>query len=233
MDPFGLLPLEVREMIISNLVIECILLDLCQASPVFKHQLNTSKLLKTWTALHKELDYEMFQAILVLMTYPKIKEPIPAFEDIDAAGCPNKFIRDPLFTPEQHLIFEIDAINQRMAKCFALGPSLVPLYRAKYPDFYGGLFSDYLVKSFGKHGEHLPTTMPSIGSGIRLRIFYILLAIETMEQCPSAFVTGPRESPKKRSIKDERLRRLAHGWTNSIPFADMKDFERFFYKKQE
>lgn len=230
MDPFGLLPSEVLEMIISNLVVEFILLDLCQASPVFKHQLNTNKLLKTWTALHKELDYEMFQAILVLMTYPKIKEPIPAFDDNDS---PDKYLPDPLFTPEQHLIFEMDAINQRMSKCFALGPSLVPLYRAKYHDFDGGCFSNYLAISFGKHGEHLPTTMHSIGSGTRHRIFYILLAIDTMEQCPSAFVTNSKELPETPSIREERLRWLARRWIGSIPFADMKDFESFFHRKEE
>ncbi|KAF5532997.1 hypothetical protein FMEXI_12080 [Fusarium mexicanum] len=178
MDPFGLLPLEIRERVISNLVVDFVLMNLCQASPVFRHQLNTNKLLKTWSALHEELDYEMFQRILLLVKYPKEKEPILGFENI------LKYLPDPLFTPEQHLIFEMDAINQCMTKCFALGPQLVPLYRAKYPDFCNGNFSDYLAISLGKRGEHLPPTIPSIKSGIRHRIFYILLAIETIDQCP-------------------------------------------------
>ncbi|KAM5522318.1 hypothetical protein FOXYSP1_16209 [Fusarium oxysporum f. sp. phaseoli] len=192
-------------MIISNLLVRDVLIKVCQASPVFRHKLNTNKLLKTWGALHKELDYSIFNHILVLV---KIKEPIPAFEDTDSMGCPSKYLPYPLFTSEQHLIFEMYAVNQRMAKCCALGPPLVPLYRTKYPDFFVGRFSDFLAKSFGEHGEHLPAMIPSIGSGMRRRIFYILLAIKTMNQCPSAFVTSPSESAKQPSIREEHLHRL-------------------------
>ncbi|KAI8400073.1 hypothetical protein FOFC_18892 [Fusarium oxysporum] len=175
----------------------------------------------------------MFNHILVLVKYPKTQKPIPAFDDTDSTGCPSKYLPDPLFTPEQHLIFEMHAINQHMAKCFDLGPPLVPIYRVKYPDFFGGHFSDFLAKSFGKPGEHLPNMMPLIGSGIQRRIFYLLLAIEATDQCPSVFDKSFDESAKQQSIREQRFRRLACGWIMKVPSAVWDDFGRFSHSTEK
>ncbi|KAM0083271.1 hypothetical protein ACKRZS_004543 [Fusarium odoratissimum] len=134
---------------------------------------------------------------------------------------------------DQHLIFEMHDRYQGMLNCFALGPALVPLYRDKYADVCLGKFSDYLAKSFGEHGEHLPTVMPPIEPGMGYRIFYLLLAIEMMDQCPSAFVTSLREPPKQRSIKEERSLRLVDGWIRKVPGRVLGDYRRFYGLPEE
>ncbi|KAF4498788.1 hypothetical protein FAGAP_5042 [Fusarium agapanthi] len=118
---------------------------------------------------------------------------------------------------------------QRMLNCFALGPELVPLYRAKYPDVCDGQFSDYLVTYFGEHGENLPTVMPPIDRvGMGYRILFFLLAIEMMEQCPSAFVKSLGEPPKQRSIKEQRSLKLVDRWLMNVPGAVLSDFWRLY-----
>ncbi|RKL43882.1 hypothetical protein BFJ70_g4195 [Fusarium oxysporum] len=233
MDPFGRLPLEIREMIISNFDISPDMWFICRASPVFWHQLHTSKLLKTWHTLRKELGYEMLAHVLMLVQYPKIEEPIPKYIEMDGQGMPNVYFRDPLFTPQQHLIFEMHDRYQGMLNCFALGPELVPLYRDKYPDACLGKFSDYLAKSFGEHGEQLPTVMLPVESRMSYRLFYLLLAIEMMDQCPSAFVTALREPPKQLSIKEERSLRLVDCWIQKVPGSVSDGCRRFYDLPEE
>ncbi|RKL44326.1 hypothetical protein BFJ72_g4059 [Fusarium proliferatum] len=227
MDPFGRLPLEIRETIISHLYTDYDFWYLVRASPVFWHHFQTSKLLRAWDTLQKELDYHMFQQLLLLVQYPEIEEPIPEHEKEDVWMMPEIYFPDPLCTPQQHLIFEMYDRYQRMLNCFALGPELVPLYKNKYPDACGGEFSDYLVKYLGEHGENLPTVMPPIDQvGMGFRIFYFLLAIEMMEQYPSAFVTSLGEPPKQRSVKEERSLRLVECWLRNVPGAVLSDFWR-------
>ncbi|KAF4956992.1 hypothetical protein FGADI_3404 [Fusarium gaditjirri] len=226
MDPFGRLPLEIREKMISNIESKDVFWYLRRASPVFWRQSQTSKLLKAWDTLQKELDHHLFRQVLVLVKYPKIEEPIP--EDEHFVLMPDTFYQDPLFTPQQHLIFKMYDRYQAMLKCFALGPVLVPLYRDRYPDVCLGRLSDFLVKSFGENGEHLPIAMPSIKNGIAYRIFYFLLAIDMIEQCPSAFLTSTGESARQRSIKEERSFRPVDHWLFMIPGMIIGDFERFF-----
>ncbi|KAF5692739.1 hypothetical protein FDENT_2614 [Fusarium denticulatum] len=225
MDPFGRLPLEIREMIISNLESNEVFWCLRQASPVFWRQSQTSKLLKAWDTLQKDLGYRLFSQVLLLVKYPKIEEPI--LEDEHPYLLPDTFYRDPLFTPHQYLIFEMYDKYQAMLNCFALGPALVPLYRDKYPDLYLGRLRDFLARSFGENGEQLPIVMPPIKcEGIGRRIVYFLLAIDLIEQCPSAFVSSPGEPPKQRSIKEERSFMLVDHWLFMIPGL-AGDFERF------
>ncbi|PNP80988.1 hypothetical protein FNYG_05455 [Fusarium nygamai] len=227
MDPFGRLPLEIREMIISNLESKEVFWCLCQASPVFWRTSQTSKLLKAWDTLQKDLGYHLFSQVLILVKFPKIEEPIRPYEHPHI--MPDIFYQDPLFTPQQHLIFEMYDRYQAMLNCFALGPTLVPLYRNKYPNVCLGRLSDFLVKSFGENGEQLPIVMPLIkNDGIGRRIIYFLLAIDLIEQCPSAFVTSPGEPPEQRSIKEERSFMLVDHWLFMIPGMVSGDFERFF-----
>ncbi|KAF5558742.1 hypothetical protein FPHYL_7333 [Fusarium phyllophilum] len=227
MDPFGRLPLEIREMIISNLESKEVFWCLRQASPVFWLTSQTSKLLKAWDTLQKELGYHQFSQVLLLVKYPKMEEPISQYEH--PFIMPDIFLQDPLFTPEQPLIFEMYDRHQAMLNCFALGPALVPLYRDKYPDLCLGRLSDFLAKSFGENGERLPIVMPPIkNDGIGRRIIYFLLAIDLIEQCPSAFVTSPGEPPKQRSIKEERSFMLVDHWLFMIPGIVSGDYERFW-----
>ncbi|CVK95777.1 uncharacterized protein FMAN_13709 [Fusarium mangiferae] len=227
MDPFGRLPLEIRETIISHLYFDSDFWYLIRASPVFWHQFQTSKLLRAWDTLRKELGYHMFRQVLLLVQYPKIKESIPEHEKEDVWMMPEIDLPDPLCTPQQHLIFEMYDRYQGMLNCFALGPELVPLYRGKYPDVYNGMFSDYLVRYFGEHGENLPAVMPPIDMvGMGFRIFYFLLAIEMMEQYPSAFMTSLGEPPKQRSIKEQRSHKLVECWLRNVPGAVLSDFWR-------
>ncbi|CZR44608.1 uncharacterized protein FPRO_14361 [Fusarium proliferatum ET1] len=225
MNPFGRLPLEIREMMISNLESKEVFWNLRRASPVFWRQSQTSKLLQAWDTLQKELDHHLFSQVLMLVKYPKIEGPI--LEDEHPFLMPDIFCQDPLFTPQQHLIFEMYDRYQGMLNCFALGPALVPLYRDKYPDVCLGRFSDFLARSFGETGEQLPTVMPPIEDGIASRIVYFLLAIDMIEQCPSAFVTSPGEPPKQRSLKEERSFKLVDHWLFMIPGMIEGDFERF------
>ncbi|KAI1034172.1 hypothetical protein LB503_012545 [Fusarium chuoi] len=226
MDPFDRLPLEIREMMISNLESKEVFWNLRRASPVFWRQSQASKLLKAWDTLQKELDHHLFSQVLMLVKYPNIEGPI--LEDEHPQLMPDIICQDPFFTPQQHLIFEMYDRYQGMLSCFALGPALVPLYRDKYPDVCLGRFSDFLARSFGKTGEQLPTVMPPIEFGIAYRIVYFLLAIDMIEQCPSAFVTSPGEPPKQRSLKEERSFRLVDHWLFMIPGMIKGDFERFY-----
>ncbi|KAF5724898.1 hypothetical protein FMUND_455 [Fusarium mundagurra] len=227
MDPFGRLPLEIRETIISHLYTDHDFWYLIRASPVFWRQFQTSKLLRAWDTLQKELGCHMFRQVLLLVQYPKIEEPISQDEEMDVWMMPGIYLRDPLCTPQQHLIFEMYDRYQAMLNCFALGPELVPLYRSKYPDVCRGKFSDYLVKYFGEQGENLPPVMPPMNMvGMGYRIFYLLLAIEMMEQCPSAFVTSLGEPPRQLSIKEERSLRLVDRWLWNVPGAVLSDFWR-------
>jgi hypothetical protein len=214
-------------MIISNLESNEVFWYLRQASPVLWRQSQTSKLLKAWDTLQKELGYHQFSQVLLLVKYPKMEEPIS--QDEHPLLMPDIFLRDPLFTPEQHLIFEMYDRYQAMLNCFALGPTLVPLYRNKYPDLCLGRLSDFLAKSFGENGERLPIVIPPMkNDGIGRRIIYFLLAIDLIEQCPSAFVTSPGEPPKQRSIKEERSFMLVDHWLFMIPGTVSGDFERFW-----
>ncbi|KAF5679681.1 hypothetical protein FCIRC_6060 [Fusarium circinatum] len=225
MDPFGRLPLEIREMIISDLESKQVFWNLRRASPVFWRQSQLSKLLKAWDTLQK-LGYHLFSQVLLLMKYPKIGGPILEYEHPHI--MPDDFLRDPLFTPQQHLILEMYDRYQNMLNCFALGPALVPLYRGKYPDVCRGRLSDFLVKSFGENGEHLPIMMPPIKYEVACRIVYFLLAIDLIEQCPAAFATSPGEPPKQRSLKEERSFSLVDHWLFMIPGLVEGDFERFW-----
>ncbi|KAF5249401.1 hypothetical protein FANTH_5282 [Fusarium anthophilum] len=218
MDPFGRLPEEVREMIISNLYVEHDFWFLYRASPVFLRQLQTSKLLRAWDTLRKELGSETLRRVLFLVRYPKIGDPIPQDEGRDVYGMPNLYFKDPLLSPQQHLIFEMYDRYQGMLNCFALGPALVPLYRDKYPDAHRGYFSKYLVECFGEHGEHIPNTMPPTKSWKRSAIFLLLLAIEAMDQCPTAFVTSLREPLKELSIKEERYVKFVNCCLSECPY---------------
>ncbi|KAF5643842.1 hypothetical protein F52700_2714 [Fusarium sp. NRRL 52700] len=225
MDPFGQLPMEIREIIISNLESKQVFWTLRRASPVFWRQSQTSKLLKAWDTLQK-LGYDLFSQVLLLVKYPKIEGPILEYEHPHI--MPDEFHRDPLFTPQQHLIFEMYDRYQRMLNCFALGPALVPLYRNKYPDVCLGKLSNFLVKSFGENGEQLPIMMPPFEYGVAYRIVYFLLAIHLIEQCPSAFVTSSGEPPKQLSIKEERCFNLVDHWLRMIPSFVRGDYERFW-----
>ncbi|KAF5625775.1 hypothetical protein F25303_11245 [Fusarium sp. NRRL 25303] len=233
MDPFESLPLEIREMIISNLYVIHDFWYLIRASPVFWRQFQTSKLLRAWDTLRKELGYHMFRQVLLLVQYPKIEEPIPEYEETDVRVVPGIYLRDPLCTPQQHLIFEMYNRYQAMLNCFALGPKLVLLYSDKYTDVRGGQFSDYLVRSYGEHGENLPTVMPPIEPGIGYRILYFLLAIEMMEQCSSAFVRSREEFPKQRSIQEERSLRLVDHWVIDLPNTVPSDCLRLLGEEDE
>jgi len=200
-DPFNKLPAELRLRVITFLDWRGNFNILCEASPIFYRQRKTDTMLVAWDAMHKNFEtstgYYQGQLLLSyalelanLLWYCANKPQMVSFiEGNSICYYPGHHLTeeildfhfrvpDPLFTGHEYLIFEVNALWERMMT-WQIGH--ISTFRA-YMEEHKRLecYTEGFQFLFGDCGEMVPNSLPPTTSAWRRPVLSLLLILELM-----------------------------------------------------